>query len=247
MQVANANPEIKITGRHVAVTDAIVDYARKKVESLHLDYPRIIDAQVVLDVEKYRHIAEVLLHCSNHITIDASAETSDLYASIDEAVGKIAQQMRKHKTKIMRQHRPRRAQTRLIEEQILADEVNEEPDNGAEPLVVRVISGNGVADQNVVGAEQCAEAVCEGNHAGLLPPRSGAGDALDEGGDAVGKAAEVDGAVVVGHVVERAPAVLVGRTHGRRQREGEGRVRHGGVVARREIVDVEPSARERAR
>jgi putative sigma-54 modulation protein len=137
MQVANANPEIKITGRHVAVTDAIVDYARKKVESLHLDYPRIIDAQVILDVEKYRHIAEVLLHCSNHITIDASAETSDLYASIDEAVSKIAQQMRKHKTKIMRQHRPRRGQIRMIEEQILADEVAEEPDNGSEPLVVR--------------------------------------------------------------------------------------------------------------
>jgi putative sigma-54 modulation protein len=138
MQVANANPEIKVTGRHVAVTDAIVDYARKKVEGLHLDYPRIIDAQVILDVEKYRHIAEVLLHCSNHITIDASAETSDLYASIDEAVGKIAQQMRKHKTKIMRQHRPRRAQTRHLEEQIIADEVYEEPDPAAEPLVVRM-------------------------------------------------------------------------------------------------------------
>ncbi len=98
------------------------------MESLHLDYPRIIDAQVILDVEKYRHIAEVVLHCSNHITIDASSETSDLYASIDEAVGKIAQQMRKHKTKIMRQHRPRRAQTRLLEEQVLADEVDDEPE-----------------------------------------------------------------------------------------------------------------------
>ena len=137
MQVANANPEIKVTGRHVAVTDAILDYARKKVESLHLDYPRIIDAQVILDVEKFRHIAEVVLHCNNHITIDASAETSDLYASIDEAVSKIAQQMRKHKTKIMRQHRPRRAQVRMIEEQIIADEVEPESDTGAEPLVVR--------------------------------------------------------------------------------------------------------------
>ena len=137
MQVANANPEIKVTGRHVAVTDAILDYARKKVESLHLDYPRIIDAQVILDVEKFRHIAEVVLHCNNHITIDASAETSDLYASIDEAVGKIAQQMRKHKTKIMRQHRPRKAQVRMIEEQVLADEVSEEVDINSEPLVVQ--------------------------------------------------------------------------------------------------------------
>jgi putative sigma-54 modulation protein len=139
MQVANANPEIKVTGRHVAVTDAIVDYARKKVESLHLDYPRIMDAQVILDVEKYRHIAEVVLRCNNHITIDASAETSDLYASIDEAVGKIAQQMRKHKTKIMRQHRPRRAEVRMLEAQILADEITDEPETDAAggPLVVK--------------------------------------------------------------------------------------------------------------
>jgi putative sigma-54 modulation protein len=137
MQVANANPEIKVTGRHVAVTDAIVDYARKKVEGLHLDYPRIIDAQVILDVEKYRHLAEVVLHCSNHITIDASAETNDLYASIDEVVDKIAQQMRKHKTKIMRQHRPRRGQIRLIEEQILADTAPDDHDDESEPLVVR--------------------------------------------------------------------------------------------------------------
>ena len=138
MQVANANPEIKVTGRHVAVTDAIIDYARKKVESLHLDYPRIIEAQVIVEVEKYRHIAEVVLRCSNHITIDASAETSDLYASIDEAIGKIAQQMRKHKTKIMRQYRPRRAQIRILDEHILADEVSEDTsDTGSEPLVVR--------------------------------------------------------------------------------------------------------------
>ena len=138
MQVANANPEIKVTGRHVTVTDAIVDYARKKVESLHLDYPRIIEAQVILDVEKYRHVAEVVLRCSNHITIDASAETGDLYASIDEAIGKIAQQMRKHKTKIMRQHRPRRAQVRILEAQILAnDETDQIVEPDAEPLVVK--------------------------------------------------------------------------------------------------------------
>src|SRR5271155_4799957 len=138
MQVANANPEIKVTGRHVTVTEPIVDYARKKVESLHLDYPRIIDAQVILDVEKYRHIAEVVLHCSNHITIDASAETSDLYASIDEAVGKIAQQMRKHKTKIMRLHRPRKAKVRHLEEQVFADEAPEEFENESEPTVVQI-------------------------------------------------------------------------------------------------------------
>src|SRR5579862_7998938 len=120
MQVANVNLPIKVTGRHVSITDAIKDYAQKKVESLHLDYPKIIEAQIILDVQKYRHSAEIILHCSNHITIEASSETQDMYASIDEVVDKIAQQMRKYKTKIMRQHRPRRQEIKHVDEHVLS-------------------------------------------------------------------------------------------------------------------------------
>ena len=107
MQTANVNVPIKVTGRHVSITEAIKSYAIAKVEHLHLDYPRIIEAQVILDVEKHRHFAEIILHCSNHITIEASHETDDMYASIDGVIAKIAQQMRKYKTKILRKHRPR--------------------------------------------------------------------------------------------------------------------------------------------
>jgi len=119
MQVANVNLPIKVTGRHVSVTEPIKDYAVKKVEGLHLDYPRIIEAQVILDVQKYRHLAEVILHCANHITIEATAESTDMYASIDEVMAKIAQQMRKYKTRIMRQHRPRHGEIKEIEKHVL--------------------------------------------------------------------------------------------------------------------------------
>ena len=126
MQVANVNLPIKVTGRHVSVTDPIKDYAVKKVEGLHLDYPRIIEAQVILDVQKYRHLAEVILHCANHITIEATAESTDMYASIDEVMAKIAQQMRKYKTRIMRQHRPRHGEIKEIEKHVLDMEGFEE-------------------------------------------------------------------------------------------------------------------------
>jgi putative sigma-54 modulation protein len=120
MQTANVNLPIKVTGRHVSITDAIRQYAVKKIEGLHLDYPRIIEAQVILDVQKIRQIAEVILHCANHITIEASSDTTDMYASIDEVAAKIGQQMRKYKTKLMRQHRPRRGEIKHVEEQILS-------------------------------------------------------------------------------------------------------------------------------
>ena len=120
MQTANINVPIKVTGRHLSITEAIKNYAHSKVEHLHLDYPRIVEAHVILDVEKHRHFAEVILHCTNHITIEASEETDDMYASIDRVIAKVARQMRKYKTKIMRTHRPRRQQIQHFDEQVLS-------------------------------------------------------------------------------------------------------------------------------
>jgi putative sigma-54 modulation protein len=107
MQTANANPNITVTVRHETVTDSLRDYALKKIEGIHLDYPRIIEAKAILDVQKNRHVAEIILFCANHITIDASSETEDMYKSIDETIDKIARRMRKHKTRLLKKHRPR--------------------------------------------------------------------------------------------------------------------------------------------
>lgn len=139
MQTANVNVPIKVTGRHVSVTEPIKDYAATRIEHLHLDYPRIIEAHVILDVEKHRHFAEIILHCTNHITIEASHTTDDMYASIDGVVAKIAQQMRKYKTKILKSHRPRGQQSiRHIEEQVLQiDEATFHEIENSEPEVIK--------------------------------------------------------------------------------------------------------------
>ena len=119
MQIANSNPHVTVTGRHLAITAALNDYAQKKIDSLHLDYPRIIEAHVILEVDKYRHRAEVVLVCCNHITIEASEESTDLYASMDQVAGKVARQMRKYKTRMMKHHRPHRnATVRYLDEPI---------------------------------------------------------------------------------------------------------------------------------
>ena len=102
--------QIHITGRHVTVTEAMKDYACKKLESIEIDYPKAIDAHVILDVEKYRQCCEIVLVCTDHIRIEAEDESDNMYASIDLCIDKLTRQMRKYKTKRQRHHR-RRQQT----------------------------------------------------------------------------------------------------------------------------------------
>lgn len=135
MLQANAHPPVKVTGRHLQITDAINDYATKKIESLHLDYPKIIEAHVILEVEKYRHSAEVVLVCSNHITIEACEETDDMYAAIDAVTDKVARQMRKYKTRLMRKHRPRKDVIEHLEEHVLHPEPVEDEEHPLHPIV----------------------------------------------------------------------------------------------------------------
>ncbi|OHE75543.1 MAG: ribosomal subunit interface protein [Verrucomicrobia bacterium GWF2_62_7] len=114
----HVEPEISVTGRHVSVTEAIKEYARKKITHIGIDFPRILNAQVILDVEKYRHIAEAILHCNNHITIEAQEVSEDMYASIDQVVAKLTRQLRKAKTKIQR-HQPRRGSAMAVPMQVI--------------------------------------------------------------------------------------------------------------------------------
>ncbi len=138
MLTTNAHPPVKVTGRHLQITEAINDYVTKKIEGLHLDYPKIIEAHVILEVEKYRHSAEVVLVCSNHITIEACEETDDMYAAIDAVTDKVARQMRKYKTRLMKKHRPRKDIGHHLEEHVLEAEPVEmdgEEDGAHHPIV----------------------------------------------------------------------------------------------------------------
>ncbi len=114
------NMLVHVTGRHVSVTEPIKEYARKKLEAIGIDFPRVIDAHVILDVEKYRHRCEIVLVCTNHIHIEASEESDNMYASIDVCVDKLTRQMRKYKTKLQRHHTHREQESFHIEEHVLS-------------------------------------------------------------------------------------------------------------------------------
>ena len=96
---------ISIATRHTELTPALKDHVESALDKITEHFDRVIDADVVLSVEKRRHIAEINLH-ANGLRINAKDSTDDLYMSVDGAVNKIARQVRKHRDRIKR-HQPR--------------------------------------------------------------------------------------------------------------------------------------------
>jgi putative sigma-54 modulation protein len=124
--------DITMTGRHLDVTPAIKDYAARRVAQIGIDFPRMLSAHFILEVDKFRHIAELVVQCGNHITIEARDVSEDLYASIDGVVDKVARQMRKYKTKIQN-HRPRSHDALHLDEHVLTHDLHE--DEGTHQVV----------------------------------------------------------------------------------------------------------------
>lgn len=98
--------QISVTGRHMEITDAIRECTYDKLQQALAEFPRVESVHVILDVEKYRHVAEVVIHAPNHILVEAREVSDDMYVSIDGATEKAAKQLRKHWDK-MSDHKSR--------------------------------------------------------------------------------------------------------------------------------------------
>jgi putative sigma-54 modulation protein len=103
--------QVNITARHLKLTTAISDYVQKKIEKANRYCDNLIWTQVILDVEKNRHIAEFVLHASGR-TFTAREESADLYAAIDLASDTLDQQLRRYKERRRENRRESRRETR---------------------------------------------------------------------------------------------------------------------------------------
>ena len=100
-------------------------YAEKKVMKLARYFEEDAEALIVFSVEKNRNKVELTVHGAG-TWFRASESTSDMFASIDAAVGTIEGQIRKNKTRLARRLR-QDAFTRTVEEtSFAADEPEEE-------------------------------------------------------------------------------------------------------------------------
>jgi putative sigma-54 modulation protein len=91
---------ITTTARHVEVDGDIRDFAEKRIVKLERYANDIHEAHLIVTAEKYRYVAEIVLRLNRHEMV-AREETGDVRQSIDRAVERLEQQLRKLKEKRM--------------------------------------------------------------------------------------------------------------------------------------------------
>ena len=93
--------EINVIGRHIEITPAIRDYAQTKAAKLPRYYDRIKAIEVVADrVDHYNHYeVEVIVQVERADPFVVKVVGEDLYACVDESVGKLERLLTDYKEK----------------------------------------------------------------------------------------------------------------------------------------------------
>jgi putative sigma-54 modulation protein len=97
---------VEITGRHILITPAIRTYVLKRLRKFAKILGEDIKFHVIIDVEKERQSAEILLK-SKMLDLTGKGQTGDMYSSIMIAIEKLERQALKHKSKIIEGKRQR--------------------------------------------------------------------------------------------------------------------------------------------
>jgi putative sigma-54 modulation protein len=87
---------LNVSGHHLEVTPAIRTYVQSKLERVTRHFDHVIDAHVILTVDKLRQKAEVTLHLSGK-DLHCKCEQDDLYAAIDLLADKLDRQVLRYK------------------------------------------------------------------------------------------------------------------------------------------------------
>ena len=119
---------IKVVGKDLVVTDAIRDYAEKKMEKLS-KYMDNFDGTVTIKVEGNEQVAESRVAYQG-ITYKAVTAHKDLYASIDKNIDILEGQIRKIKTKKDKQN---------MTESIRVKDMNREEEHGVEDEIIKTM------------------------------------------------------------------------------------------------------------
>ncbi len=106
---------IMIKGRHWKPDSDFREYAERKIERLERFYPGLLNAELTLTREGYRHLAELRLS-GNGLQLMGSAEDPDPQAALDSVLEKQETALRRRKERLKdRKKRGRTAEPEPVE------------------------------------------------------------------------------------------------------------------------------------
>ena len=91
--------QTSVTFKNLDPSEHLKAYVSDKLDRFDKFLDNPAEANVVLAVEKFRHIAEINI-AGDRLTIIGSEETNDMYSAIDMALDKLEKQIKKSKQKI---------------------------------------------------------------------------------------------------------------------------------------------------
>ncbi len=95
--------QTSVTFKNLDPSDTLKTYVNEKLDRLDRFLDNPAEANVVLAVEKFRHIAEINI-VGDRLNIIGKEATSDMYLAVDMVADKLEKQLKKSKEKV-RKHR----------------------------------------------------------------------------------------------------------------------------------------------
>lgn len=95
---------VDVVGRGIEVTDPIRSYVWDKLSKIERFHAHIFHVNVTIEIQKLEHVCTILLKV-DHLQIKAKAESTDMYASIDKAIGRLQMLLSKYKSRIQDHHK----------------------------------------------------------------------------------------------------------------------------------------------
>jgi len=93
-----------VKARHMDVTDAMRHYVESKAAKLPRYYDNIQSIEATLEIEADKAVVEIVVTATRKATFVATHRDEDLYASVDQCLRKITEQLRRHKDRVRDRH-----------------------------------------------------------------------------------------------------------------------------------------------
>ncbi len=132
--------QIQISGKNIDTGEALRGHVETRLgDAVGKYFDRTVDAHVTFTKEGYAFRCDCQVHLSSGMTLQAHAESADVYASFDSAMERMEKRLRRYKRRLKNHHNERAGREAILEAPAFVirseEEENSEPES-LEPVIV---------------------------------------------------------------------------------------------------------------